>query len=225
MRILLLACIFTFGMTSVQAQKRSENQYTKKSDAASKNILKKVHQKYASYKSMQMDLTMSLKSGDQEEKQTAKLTVQGKKFKLISKDQEMTCDGETLWNYQKIGKELYISDPEEEEIGMFNSPDKLLKTFEKDFISALIATVKENGRTVYKIEFKPKSRSADFTKIRVTIDKTTNRVNRIKIFDRSNTHYTISIKNVKANVAVSSSTFKVDVKKLPKGTEVVNLKE
>mgnify|MGYP000383278692 CR=1 FL=1 len=225
MRLILLVGIMVFSLTSLQAQQRSANKYTKKSDAASTKILNKVHAKYAAYKSMQMDLKMTLKSGKKVESQKAKLIVKGEKFKMTMKGQEMICDGKTLWNYQKDSKELYISDPAEEDMGMFNSPDKLLKMFEKDFISALIATVKEKGRTVYKIEFKPKSRSAEFSKIRVSVDKATSQVKNIKIFDKSNTHYTIDILNVKTNVATSNSTFVKNLKSLPKGTEVVNMKE
>ncbi len=225
MRLFILVCLVAFGANTMNAQKKSKNQFTDKSDPASVKILKKVHQKYASYKSMQMELTMSLKTGDKVEKQSAKLTVKGDKFKMIAKDQTMISDGETLWNHQKVNKELYISEPEDDdEMGLFSSPDKLLKTFEKDFISALITTTKEKGRAVYKLEFKPKTRDSDFTKIRVTIDKATNKINRIKIFDRSNTHYTIDIKNVKTNVAVTNSTFGVNVKKLPKGTDVIDLR-
>jgi outer membrane lipoprotein-sorting protein len=224
MRLFILVCLVAFGTNTMTAQKRSKEKYTDKSDAASVKILKQVHTKYASYKSMQMDLTMSFKTGDKVEKQAAKLTVKGDKFKMVGKDQTMTSDGKTLWNHQKVNKELYISDPEEDEMGLFSSPDKLLKTFEKDFISALITTAKEGGRSVYKLEFKPKSRDTDFTKIRVTIDKATSRINRIKIFDRSNTHYTIEIKNVKSNVSVTNSAFVVNTKKLPKGTEVIDMR-
>lgn len=218
---LLIACFAT--TTTLQAQ-RSNNQYTKKSDAASVKILKQVHQKYAAYKSMKMTLKMTMESGSTKETQTATVFVKGKKFKMTAKGQEMISDGKTLWNYQIDNKELYISEPTEDEIGMFNSPDNLLKTFEKDFISALVATVKEKGRDVYKIEFKPKSRDAEFSKIRVTIDKATKAVKRIKIFDKSNTHYTIEMSNVKPNASVSNAIFTKDLKSLPKGVEVIDLR-
>lgn len=215
----LVACCATFTFAQP-----GENQYTDKSDAASINILKRVHSKYAAYKSMQMDVTMTMTSGDLQEAQSATLTVKGNKFRMIGKDQEMISDGKTLWNYQKLNKEVYVSEPDEEEMGLFNSPDKLLKTFEKDFISALVATVNEGGRAVYKIEFKPRSRDAEYSKVRVTVDKTTSQINRIKIFDKSNTHYTIAIKNVKPNVSVSDALFVKDVKTLPKGTAVIDLR-
>lgn len=223
MRILTLICLLAISFSSLQAQRAP--QYTKKSDPASVKLLKKVHKKYKAYKTMKMDLKMTLKSGKKTETQTAKLTVKGSKFKMTSKSADVICDGSTLWNHQKYNKELYISDPEEEDLGMFNTPDKLLKTFQKDYISAIVATTKEKGRAVYKVEFKPKSRDAEYTKIRVTIDKATSQMKRIKIFDRSNTHYTIDITNVKSNVTVKDNIFKVNVKNLPKGTEVIDLKE
>lgn len=222
MRNLFILAILLFGLSSVQAQKAPT--YTTKSDAQSVSILKKVHQKYGAYTSMQMDLELTVKSGKNTDVQYSKLTVKGDKFRMTSKTQDMASDGKTLWNHQKNAKECYISDAEEEEMGMFGSPDKMLKMYEKDFISALVATVKENGRTVYKIEFKPKSKNSDFTKIRLTVDKETYRVNRIKIFDRNNTHYTISMSNFKSNPSVSSSTFVINTKTLPKGTEILDIR-
>lgn len=223
MRLLLslavVACCATFAVAQP-----GENQYTDKSDAASINILKRVHSKYAAYKSMQMDVTMTMTSGDLKETQSATLTVKGNKFRMIGKDQEMITDGTTLWNYNKLNKEVYVSTPDEEEMGLFNSPDKLLKTFEKDFISALVATVNEGGRAVYKIEFKPRSRDAEYSKVRVTVDKATSQINRIKIFDKSNTHYSIDVKNVKPNVSASDALFVKDTKNLPKGTNVIDLR-
>ena len=222
MRNLFILAILAFSITSVQAQKAPT--YTTKSDAQSVSILKKVHQKYGAYSSMQMDIKLTVKSGKNSDTQTSKLTVKGDKFRMTSKMQDMASDGKTLWNHQKNSKECYISDPEEEEMGMFGSPDKMLKMYEKDFISALVATVKENGRTVYKIEFKPKSKNSDFTKIRLTVDKSTNRINRIKMFDRSNTHYTISMSNFKTNTSISSNTFIINTKVLPKGTEIIDIR-
>jgi outer membrane lipoprotein-sorting protein len=222
MRNLFILAILVFSISAVQAQKAPT--YTTKSDAQSVSILKKVHQKYGAYSSMQMNIKLTVKSGKNSDIQTSKLTVKGDKFRMTSKAQDMASDGKTLWNHQITAKECYISNADEEEMGMFGSPDKMLKMYEKDFISALVATVQENGRTVYKIEFKPKSKNSDFTKVRLTVDKATSRVNRIKMFDRSNTHYSIEMSNFKSNVSVSDSFFKIDVKKLPKGTEGIDMR-
>lgn len=223
MKFLLSLALLASCITFSWAQP-GENQYTDKSDAASISILKRVHNKYSAYKSMQMDITMTMKSGDLQEEQSATITVKDKKFKMIGRDQEMISDGTTMWNHNKLNKEVYVSLFDEEEMGLLNSPDKLLKTFEKDFISALVATVNEGGRAVYKIEFKPRSRSAEYSKVRVTIDKSTSQIKRIKIFDKSNTHYSIDIKNVKPNVSVSDASFVKDLKNLPKGTNVIDLR-
>ena len=221
MRILFILATFIFSISSLQAQKAPT--YTTKSDAQSVAILKKVNQKYSAYKTMQMDIKLSVKSGSTAENQTAKLTVKGNKFRMNSKVQDIASDGKKVYNHQKGAKELYISLAEDEDMMILGSPDKMLKVYEKDFISALIGTATESGRTVYKIEFKPKSKNSDYTKIRITIDKATSRIKRIKIFDRSNTHYTISISNFKANLAVSEAQFIIAKKDVPKGTEVIDL--
>lgn len=221
MRILFILATFIFSMSSIQAQKAPT--YTTKSDAQSVAILKKVNQKYTAYKTMQMDIKLTVKAGKTTETQTAKLTVKGNKFRMNSKAQDIASDGKKVYNHQKGAKELYISLAEDEDMMIFGSPDKMLKAYEQDFISALVGTATENGRTVYKIEFKPKSKNSDYTKIRITIDKATSSIKRIKIFDRSNTHYTISMSNFKTNMTVGDAQFVINIKDLPKGTDEIEL--
>ena len=44
------------------------------------------------------------------------------------------------------------------------------------------------------------------------------------MFDRNNTHYIISMSNFKTNGAFNSSTFVINTKTLPKGTEVIDMR-
>ena len=60
------------------------------------------------------------------------------------------------------------------------------------------------------IEFKPKDRNSEYSKIRVYIDKTSMNVLKIKIFDKSNIHYSIEIKKFVKNPSLSESHFKFD---------------
>lgn len=219
---LFIFATFFIGLSSLYAQKAPT--YTEKSDAQSISILKKVHQKYSSYSSMQMDLKLTVTSGKNIETQTSTLLVKGEKFRMNGKTQDIASDGKTLYNHQKTAKEMYISNAGEEEMSVLGSPEKMLKMYEKDFISALIATTTENGKTVYKIEFKPKSKDTDFSKVRVTVDKATSQVVAMKIFDKSNTHYNIAISNFKPNAAVNNALFIIAQKDLPKGTEILDIR-
>jgi len=213
MKKLILICLLSTVSMGLFAQKslgQAKSGSADKSDAKSIAILNKVNSKYASYKSMQLDLKVTIEDGKLKEEIPGKVSVQGNKFRIDSKDQLIISDGKTNWIYLKEAKELQISNPEPDDVAMFSSPDKLLKSYQKDFISAYGGTVNYSGKIVDMIEFKPKDRNSEYSKIRVYIDKTSMNVLKIKIFDKSNIHYSIEIKKFVKNPSLSESHFKFD---------------
>ena len=220
--LMSLMCLIGFGVLAQKSKTTPRTSYATKarlahkSDPKSVAILSKVNKKYAAYKSMKIDLVVTIADGDYKETQQGKVYVKGNKFKIVSKDQEIVSDGKTNWVYLKRLKELQISNPDPDDIALFSSPDKLLKSYEKDFTSALIGEATEGGKSVYKIEFKPKDRNSEYSKVRVTIAKNTFTINKIKVFDKSNIHYTVAVKSFVRNSSLSDSFFTFDTKKVPK---------
>ncbi len=219
MKKLVLIGLLAFVSVGLFAQKslgQAKSGSTEKSDPESVSILSKVNNQYASYQSMKMDLKITIEDGKLEEKLTAKVSVKGNKFKIDSDDQLMISDGKKNWVYLKQQKELQISNPDPDDVAMFSSPDKLLKSYQKDFISAYAGTSTYNNKTVEVIEFKPKDRNSEYSKVRVYIDKTTLNVVKIKVFDKSNIHYSIDIEKFVKNPTISDAEFKFDETTVPK---------
>lgn len=187
------------------------------SDAKALAILDKVKAKYASYSTMQFDAVLTIKDGDYTESQKGTVSVKGKdKFKLETKDQDIYVNGETVWTHIKAVKEVQISDFDEEGMGMFGSPDKLLENYAKDFIVSPAVSTTANGKKAYLIECKPKDRNSEYSKARIVIDQATNRLVSIKVFDKSNIHYTIAINKFSANPSLNDAYFKLNTAGIPK---------
>jgi outer membrane lipoprotein-sorting protein len=213
MKELMLICLLSTISIGLFAQKslgQAKSGNAEKSDPQSASILNKVNTQYASYKSMQLDLKVTIEDGNLKEEIPGKVSVQGNKFRIDSKDQLIISDGKTNWVYLKEAKELQISNPDPDDVAMFSSPDKLLKSYQKDFISAYAGTVTYKGKTVHAIEFKPKDGNSEYSKIRVYIDKTSFNVLQIRIFDKSNIRYSIEIEKFVKNPTLSSTHFKFD---------------
>lgn len=214
MKKLMLIGLLTFVAVGLFAQKPSLGQAksgnAEKSDPKSVNILSSVNKKYASYKSMKMDLKVTIEDGKFKEEQTGKVSVQGNKFRIDSKDQLIVSDGKKNWVYLKASKELQISKPDPDDVAMFSSPDKLLKSYQKDFISAYAGLVTYGGKSVHAIEFKPKDRNSEYSKVRIYIDKTTYNILKIKVFDKSNIHYSIEVAKFVKNPTLKASDFIFD---------------
>ena len=219
MKKLMLICLLSTISIGLFAQKslgQAKSGGAEKSDPQSTSILNKVNTQYASYKSMQLDLKVTIEDGKLKEEIPGKVSVQGNKFRIDSKDQLIISDGKTNWVYLKEAKELQISNPDPDDVAMFSSPDKLLKSYQKDFISAYAGTVTYKGKTVHAIEFKPKDRNSEYSKIRVYIDQTSLEVLQIRIFDKSNIHYSIEIEKFVKNPTLSTDYFKFDESSVPK---------
>lgn len=231
-KLMLLGLLVLFSINVTFAQRTKPKRSTRttrsvqKSDPKAVAILDKVNKKYAAYKSMQIELTLTIQDGAYKEVQKGKVTVKGNKFKIESRDQEIVSDGKTNWVYLKNNGDLQISNPEPDDMPIFSSPDKLLKSYEKDFISGLIGEFKEGNRMIYRIEFKPKSRRSEYSKVRVTIDKKTKSILKIKVFEKNNTHYTIKVTRLVKNVTLKDSFFKFDARKRGiKEDKIIDLRE
>jgi outer membrane lipoprotein carrier protein len=223
MKKLMLFGLITFISFGLFAQKTigtTKSGLTEKSDAKSVDLLNRVNKKYATYKSMQLDLKLTIEDGKFKEIQKGEVSVKGNKFRVKSKEQEIISDGKTNWIHLVMQNELQISNPDPDDVAMFSSPDKLLKSFEKDFISQYAGNSTLQGKTVDVIEFKPKDRNSEYSKVRVMIEKSTLNVLKIKVFDKSNIHYTIEVEKFVKNPSLTDAFFRFDESKVPEENTV-----
>lgn len=215
-----LITFISFGLFAQKSVSTAKSGGTEKSDAKSVELLNRVNKKYATYKSMQLDLKLTIEDGQLKEVQKGEVSVKGNKFRVKSKEQEIISDGKTNWIHLIRQNELQISNPDPDDVAMFSSPDKLLKSFEKDFISQYAGTSTLQGKTVDVIEFKPKDRNSEYSKVRVMIEKSSLNVLKIKVFDKSNIHYTIEVEKFVKNPTLNDSFFQFDESKVPEENTV-----
>jgi outer membrane lipoprotein-sorting protein len=147
----------------------------------------------------------------------------GQKFRVNNAGNELICDGKVVWMYQKSGAaansvQINDYDPNDEEMV---SPANIMKIYEneKKFIYAIV----NDNPTAQEIEFKPLDKKADYSKIRITVDKSLNTIKQVKIFGKDGIRYTLDIKRLDpANYPDTHFTF--DKAKYP-GVKVSDLRE
>lgn len=194
------------------------------SDANAVKLLKAVGQKYSAYKTMQMDISLTIENQDAKSKETktGKVSSKGNMFKAEMGNQIIMSDGKTLWTYLKDVNEVQISDFEQGQGIM--SPNDIFKIAEKDYLVYMGEKVTEGGKSLQIIELTPKNKSLSFSKIKMYIDTSDNTVKKGVVYDKNAIHYTYSISNFKSNVDMPDSNFKFDKTKYP-GVEVIDLRE
>ncbi|MEM6725240.1 MAG: outer membrane lipoprotein carrier protein LolA [Bacteroidota bacterium] len=213
MKRLILFCILSllFSFSVLNAQEFSDNVIVDQtSDPIAEKIMKGVKEKYQAFTSMEVAINIKIEGEGEEEEQSMKAKMKGDKYRLEMVDKDVICDGETIWFHLKDINEVQINNPATEEDEL--TPTGMIKLYEQDMIYVMVGEAKEDGRTVYKIEFKPKDRDMDFSKFRVSIDKQTSEVTRIIAFSKAASRYILTFSNLKANGAIGDEQFSFDPK-------------
>jgi outer membrane lipoprotein carrier protein len=74
-----------------------------------------------------------------------------------------------------------------------------------------------------QIEFKPKDKKSEYSKLRISIDEKAGAIEHIKAFAKDGSRYTFSVTKLTPNKAFDADYFKFDAKKYP-GVKVEDLR-
>jgi outer membrane lipoprotein-sorting protein len=186
-------------------------------DPEAKVMLEKLKKEYDSYKSMEIDFTLEIDLPEQTpEVQNGKIVQNGDKFTLNTEDHEVICDGKSVWFYIKANKEVQVNDADFEESSDIMSPKDFMKIYESgDYVYAIVGEGKESGKMATFIEFKPLDKYSEYSKIRLAIDKSSNKIINLRVFSKDGSKYSFNIKRLNTNKQYPSSTFAFDKSKYP----------
>ena len=223
-KLIFSLILISFGAVWGMAQKVDAPE---KSDPAAKKILDKVRKKYEAYKTVEATFSLDIElPGQPKEVQKGTISQEGQKFRLEMTDQIIASDGKVTYVYLKKNKEIQVSDaePNDGSDNGFMTPQDLLKRYEKgDFLYAISDKVTEGGVLLTQIEFKPKDKKSEYSKMRVSINEKTNTIKSIKAFAKDGGRFTFTINQLKTNKGFAAGHFTIDAKKYP-GVKVVDLR-
>jgi outer membrane lipoprotein carrier protein len=217
--------VFTIASGSLFAQMPAP---AEKNDPEAKKILDKVRKKYEGYKTLEATFSLTIElPGQPKEVQKGTIGQDDTKFRLDMDQQVIVSDGKTNWVYLKKNNEVQINNADPKDLSGdsgFMTPKELLRRYEKgDFIYSLMDKVTENGKVLTQIEFKPKDKNSEFTKMRVSIDEKATAIESVKAFSRDGSRYTFAIRSLSPNKKFIAGHFTFDTKKYP-GVKVEDLR-
>jgi outer membrane lipoprotein-sorting protein len=206
------------GLLTTTAFAQDNNTFTETSDPAATVILEKIKKEFLSYSSVEIDFTLTIALPEEKEEiQKGKIAQQGDKYRMKMGPQEIFCNGQALWLYLKERNEVQINDVngDEEEVNIM-SPKDLFTLYEKgEYIYGIVNEGKEGNKSIVQIEFKPTDRYSEYTKLRLTIEKGTNKVLHMKVFSKDGSKYTLTIDKMTLNKAFGKDHFTFNVKDYP----------
>jgi outer membrane lipoprotein carrier protein len=222
-KIMLLLSLFSLLGFSIQAQDFTK---AEDSDPEAKAILKQLKTKYDAYQSLEAEVTLEIEIPEQpKEVQKGMIARSGDKYRFKIANQAFISDGATLWIILGNNKEVQISEvPEEDEETAMITPQTIFSFYEgDDFVYYLTNEMMDNGKLVQQIEFKPTDDYADYSKLRMTIDKKKKEIVRVKAFGKDGTRYTFSLNQLNPNKTFPAGYFTFKKEDYP-GYTIVDLR-
>lgn len=216
MKKIVLFAVCGLLATVAIAQNKQDYSSSAQSDPAAKAILDKVRTKFEGYSSLEVDFSLEIEIPEEpKEVQQGKIQQQGEKYRLDLETHGIVSDGKSVWLHLKTAQEVQISDAEESEDEVM-SPKDLLRIYESDnYVYVLANEFVENGRPVQQIEFKPLDRDSEYSKLRMTVDKKSSNIVRIKVFAKDGSRYTLNLNKMKPNQPFAANHFVWNKKECP----------
>jgi len=207
-----------FGQSSSKANSSGR-------DPKAKVILDKLKKQFDGYKTMEARFELELElPGRPSEVQKGNLIKDGVKYSVKLNDQEIYADGKTVWVFMKKNKEVQIMDMEEGGPAAFVSPDQLLSVYEKNELLYEITEERNvSGNTFVDIDCKPIAKNAEYAKMKITVDKTNNKLVSLRVFSKDGSRYTLKLISILGNKKYDPGTFVFNPKAFP-GVHIEDLR-
>jgi|GEM_PF-4055274 len=179
-----------------------------------KQILDKVCSQYESFESMKVDFILTTEKGNIQKSDTVVGTVQGEKYRISMKEQEIASDGKTVYHYHKaartLSKTLTKSDQTPAQINAVY-PQRMLRSFQKEFDCYFNGEASFNGQIIQRLEFIPRAFDQKTIKINVFIDRQTSQILRVSRTDKDGTQFTFDFRNVLIDIEINPKLFVIEI--------------
>lgn len=202
----------------------AQNNSLGSNDPEAKKVLDGVSSKFKTFKGVQANFTLQVEDskGKVQGSKKGVVYMKGTKYRVSITGQEIFCDGNNIWTYDKAANEVTITkfDPDQNMI----TPQKLFTNFyDKDFLYKMNGEKKVGTKTMQEIEMTPVDKTKPFHKVYIFVDKTAKTISSTRVLEKTGNKYTYTVNTMNGNAAVNDATFVFDKKKYP-GVEEVDLR-
>ena len=212
--ILVLSSITVLGQTSSRV----------KSDPFAKKVLDAVSAKFKAYQSASANFSLKIEntSGKVIGTEIGSVQMKGDKYRILTSERQIFSDGKVIWAYEIADREVQITnyDPKSDVM----TPQKMFTNFyDDDFLYKLNDDKKVGNKSYTQVELTPIDKTNLFFKLLIDIDKATNNIAALKVFEKNGNRYTYTVTSFEPNVNLRDSLFIFDTKSYP-NVEVVDLR-
>lgn len=146
------------------------------------------------------------------------IVMNGKKFKIQSKDYICWYDGVTQWIYTTVTDEVNILEPSKEELES-NNPYLAIMRYNTKYRPSLVSQTD----SFYEVQLTSRNPYVDMSNICITIDKKSYKIIKAVITMIDDSTQTVNFGNYKEE-NLPTSIFVFDNKLVPEGTPIIDLR-
>ncbi|MDR2556432.1 MAG: outer membrane lipoprotein carrier protein LolA [Bacteroidales bacterium] len=178
-------------------------------DPRANAILQKARKNLLAAKNIQIEFSYTEKNKEQK----ALLLAAGNNYLLKMPEQEIYCDGKTLYIYDIKANEvnIYTYSPEKDDFNPLSS----IKDYEKRFRAKYIREETFKGLKCDIIDLVPLDGRTAYYRLRFHINKTTLLPERFESDFKNSDNYIFTVLSLKTNIQIDANAFTFDSKKHP----------
>ncbi len=200
----LVAFLSVFSMQISQAQTQDVSSDKGQSDAKSQEILKKVTKLYQGYKTINASFTITTTAVNKKPVVSkGTVWIKGNKFKLNYANQEIFCNGITIWTYNPDDQEVTIEDYKKRDNSI--TPNEIFTVYQKGYKSKYEGPTTEGGKVHDVVRLVPKKK-ANYAYLKLEIDNSY-KISKVIQHYKNGTEVTIELNKLTPNAAMKDDFF------------------
>ena len=178
-------------------------------DTESKEMLADISQFYENLPSFSVNFQLTLDLPEQSpEIQEGTLIKNGSQFLLKLAAQTIFSDGKTLVTVLENNREVQLMSASEMDTPGGLSPENIFSFYENEpYEYAVVGSQTIQGQNLTAIEFKPLDQWSEYSKIRMTVQKSKNQITMVEAFGKDGISYIFSIKDFNSSPSIDVELF------------------
>ncbi len=142
--------------------------------------------------------------------------VKGNKYKMKTEDTEVYFNGSKLWSYNVPAGEVYVSEPDSENIDQtLTDPFRLMGNYKKYFKYQYKGEKTIDGKTYQEIDLYPLNLESSYSILRLLVYNNGNDIYSFTIQQKNGIDINIYVTDVIRNINISDKTFEWDAASHP----------
>lgn len=186
-----------------------------------REIIENVQERYDDMTDATITFSQSVRFKVSKAEQTVKGTLLFKKpnkYRIETEDRTVVTDGKTSWSWSPRNRQVVIDNYKEETHSL--SPEQLLLSYPKDYISTFIGEEKLAGQSAYVLKLTPKEEGSFATAMKIWVARDW-LIRKVEITDVNGAVTTYIIEKIAIDQKLADSGFNFQV---PEKAEVIDLR-